>query len=112
MIDAITAAGGQVQGYDPQALHEAARIFAGQQGIALMSKRDDTLINADALVICTEWKEFRAVDFDALATTLRFPVLIDGRNLFDPEQVRKAGLRYFAVGRGDSVTGHDASPAG
>ncbi len=54
-------------------------------------------------MICTEWKAFRTVDFEALRATLREPVVVDGRNLFPPESVKAAGLAYYAIGRGDSV---------
>ena len=54
-------------------------------------------------MICTEWKEFRVLDFDRLKGTLASPVLVDGRNLFDPAAARAAGLMYYAVGRGESV---------
>jgi len=57
------------------------------------------LANADALVIVTEWKEFRSPDFDAIKATLNNPVIFDGRNLYDPKFVRAAGIEYFAVGR-------------
>ena len=59
----------------------------------------DALEAADALVIVTEWKEFRSPDFDALVKTLRAPLVFDGRNLFEPRDVRAAGLEYFAIGR-------------
>jgi UDPglucose 6-dehydrogenase len=55
------------------------------------------------LVICTEWKEFRTVDFEWLKANLGMPVIIDGRNLYDPHAVKRAGLLYYGVGRGDSL---------
>ena len=58
------------------------------------------LDGADALVIVTEWKEFRSPDFDAVKAKLKHPVVFDGRNLYDPEQPRAAGLEYFPIGRG------------
>ena len=57
------------------------------------------LDQADALVIVTEWKEFRSPDFDAIKATLKNPVIFDGRNLYDPKFVRDAGIEYFAIGR-------------
>jgi UDPglucose 6-dehydrogenase len=64
----------------------------------LCATRDDTLEDADALVICTEWKNFRVVDFDLLASKLRSRVIVDGRNLYNPEQVAAAGLHYSGIG--------------
>jgi UDPglucose 6-dehydrogenase len=57
------------------------------------------LANADALVIVTEWKEFRSPDFAAIKQTLKNPVIFDGRNLYDPKLVRSSGIEYFAIGR-------------
>jgi UDPglucose 6-dehydrogenase len=54
---------------------------------------------ADALIVVTEWQEFRSPDFSELRRTLRQPLIFDGRNLFDPQQVRAAGLEYFGIGR-------------
>jgi UDPglucose 6-dehydrogenase len=59
------------------------------------------LESADALVIVTEWQEFRSPDFDQLKARLREPVIVDGRNLYDPALLREAGFRYFAIGRGE-----------
>ena len=64
----------------------------------LCATRDDTLEDADALVICTEWKNFRVVDFEWLASKLRARVVIDGRNLYNPEHLAAAGLHYSGIG--------------
>jgi UDPglucose 6-dehydrogenase len=103
LIDAILAAGGKVRGFDPQALHEASRIFGERSGLTLVGSREAAVQGADALVICTEWKAFRAVDFGWLKSQLAAGVVVDGRNLYDPEQVKAAGLQYWAVGRGNSI---------
>ena len=105
LIDALLAAGALIQAYDPKALHEAARIFSKCPGVSLVDARDKAVEGADALVICTEWKQFRVVDFEWLRGQLRNPLIVDGRNLYDPLEPAKAGLRYFAVGRGDSLVG-------
>lgn len=68
-----------------------------------MGSREDVLQGADALVICTEWKQFRTVDFSWLKAQLNSPVVVDGRNLFDPQAVKAAGLMYYAIGRADSL---------
>jgi UDPglucose 6-dehydrogenase len=103
LIEAVLAAGGKVQAFDPQALHEASRVFGEQDGLALVKSREAAVAGADALVICTEWKAFRAVDFDWLKSQLASSVVVDGRNLYDPEQAAAAGLEYWAVGRGKSI---------
>ncbi|MCB1836086.1 MAG: UDP-glucose/GDP-mannose dehydrogenase family protein [Alcanivoracaceae bacterium] len=103
LIDALLAAGATVQAYDPKAMEEAARLYQGAAGLTLVAHRDDALHDADALVICTEWKQFRAIDATMLAKQLRSAVVVDGRNLYEPVAMREAGLRYYAVGRGDSV---------
>ena len=68
-----------------------------------MESRDAALAGADGLVICTEWKAFRAPDFDLLKTTLHDQVIFDGRNLYDPEAMAAKGLHYYAIGRGLSL---------
>ncbi len=100
LMEAVWAAGGRVQAYDPEASREARRLYPNQEGLALMDSRMSALDGADALVICTEWKEFRVVDFGAIKSALSTPVIIDGRNIYEPEAVKNAGLSYFAIGRG------------
>ena len=103
LMEALWAAGAKVQAYDPEAMEECRRIYGGRDDLMLTDGRDAALNGADALVICTEWKSFRTVNFAHLQRTLKTPVIVDGRNLFEPAQVRAAGLLYFAVGRGDSL---------
>nr|WP_298413533.1 UDP-glucose/GDP-mannose dehydrogenase family protein [uncultured Halomonas sp.] len=103
LMEAIWKAGAKVQAFDPEAIEECSRIYGERDDLKLAEKRDDTLEGADALVICTEWKAFRTVNFDQLKQTLKTPVVIDGRNLYDPETVKSAGLLYYAMGRGESL---------
>ncbi|MEC9481739.1 MAG: UDP-glucose/GDP-mannose dehydrogenase family protein [Halomonas sp.] len=103
LMEALWQAGAKVQAFDPEAARECRRIYGERDDLILTERRDDTLEGADALVICTEWKAFRAVDFDDLKRKLATPVIVDGRNLFDPESVKAAGMLYYAVGRGDSL---------
>jgi UDPglucose 6-dehydrogenase len=77
----------------------ARRVFAGQSGITFAGSHMDALDRADALLIVTEWKAFRAPDFDAIKSRLRQPVVIDGRNLYDPSDMRRRGIEYFTIGR-------------
>mgnify|MGYP002619703698 CR=1 FL=1 len=104
LIEALWKVGARVQAFDPEAMAEAARIYGEREDLQLVDHPDAALEGADALVICTEWKQFRTVDFGRLKTRLKTPVLVDGRNLFDPRQVRAAGLLYYAIGRGDSLS--------
>ena len=104
LMEAVWAAGGAVQAYDPEANDECRRLYDGRDGLLLVDHRMEALNNADALVICTEWKEFRVADFEAIRDALHTPVVVDGRNIYEPEIVHRAGLLYFAVGRGDSLT--------
>ncbi len=103
LMEALWEAGARVQAYDPEAANECRRLYGDRDDLVLAGYRDEALEGADALVICTEWKAFRTVDFEALRATLREPVVVDGRNLFPPESVKAAGLAYYAIGRGDSV---------
>ncbi|WP_447895996.1 UDP-glucose dehydrogenase family protein [Vreelandella sp. GE22] len=103
LIEALWDAGARVQAYDPEASNECRRLYGERDDLILAEQRDDTLEGAHALVICTEWRAFRTVDFSRLRNTLLEPVVIDGRNLFNPDTVKAAGLAYYAIGRGDSV---------
>jgi len=113
LMEALWAAGAKVNAYDPVAMAEAARLYplaieAGQ--LTLMDSALSVLKGADLLVIVTEWQEFRSPDFDRIRRALKNSVIIDGRNLYDPSQLAALGFRYFAVGRGDSVSGHHRVP--
>ncbi|PHQ79599.1 MAG: UDP-glucose 6-dehydrogenase [Thalassobium sp.] len=103
LMEAVWAAGGRIQAYDPEAHDECRRLYGDCESLALAEHRMEALDGADALVICTEWKEFRVADFKAIKTALHTPVIIDGRNIYEPSAVNDAGLLYFGVGRGDSV---------
>ncbi|RKR06119.1 UDPglucose 6-dehydrogenase [Kushneria sinocarnis] len=103
LMEALWAAGARVQAYDPEAMQECRRIYGERDDLTLVADRVQAVQGADALVIVTEWKEFRTLDFEWLKSQLSLPVLIDGRNLYDPETVREAGLMYYAVGRGKSL---------
>ena len=99
LIADLFAAGATVSAYDPVAMHETQRIFGAEPRLTYAENPMGALDKADALVIVTEWKEFRSPDFDAIKQTLKNPVIFDGRNLYDPKQVRELGIEYFAIGR-------------
>jgi UDPglucose 6-dehydrogenase len=99
LIADLLAAGATVTAYDPVAMHEAQRVLGGNDRITYATNPNDALTNADALVIVTEWKEFRSPDFDLIKQRLKQPLIVDGRNLYDPVLVRAMGLDYLAIGR-------------
>ena len=92
-------AGATVSAYDPVAMHEAQRVFANEPRLSYAENPMAALDNADALIIVTEWREFRSPDFDTLKAKLKNPVIFDGRNLYDPKLVRGLGFEYLAIGR-------------
>jgi len=102
LMEALWEAGAQVRAFDPEAMTEAQRLYGHDERLTLMGTPEATLGGADALVICTEWQQFKAPDFDLLASRLKAPVIFDGRNLFDPERMARHGFEYFPMGRGDS----------
>jgi UDPglucose 6-dehydrogenase len=99
VIQDLLDAGATVSAYDPVAAGHAAQILQGVGGVAFADSPMDALTGADALVIVTEWKEFRSPDFDSIMASLRSPVIFDGRNLYDPKWVRGMGFEYLAIGR-------------
>jgi UDPglucose 6-dehydrogenase len=99
LIEGLWALGATVAAYDPVAMDEARHIYGEDKRIRFASSPEDALTEADALVIVTEWKEFRSPDFDHIKVTLRHPVIYDGRNLYEPATVRAAGLEYHGIGR-------------
>ena len=103
LMESLWAAGAKVRAYDPEAMNECRRIYGGRDDLILVKSREGAVRGADALVICTEWKVFRSVDFYWLKQQLAMPVVVDGRNLYEPYDVKQAGLLYFAVGRGDAL---------
>ncbi len=103
LMESLWQAGARVQAFDPEAMKECRRLYGERDDLVLVADRIQAVKGADALVICTEWKDFRAVDFAWLKSQLASPVVVDGRNLYEPEAVREAGLLYYAVGRGDSL---------
>ena len=100
LLDALWKAGAKVRAFDPAAAKEARRIWGERPDLVLCSRARETLEGADAVIIVTEWKEFRSPDFDHLKKQLKSPVIFDGRNLYDPAFLKKQGFTYYAIGRG------------
>jgi UDPglucose 6-dehydrogenase len=99
LIADLLSRGARIRAYDPVAMEEARRLFAGEARIEYAETPMAALDGADALAIVTEWKEFRSPDFAAMKAKLGSGVVFDGRNLYEPAQVRAAGLTYFSIGR-------------
>ncbi|MCC7219232.1 MAG: UDP-glucose/GDP-mannose dehydrogenase family protein [Candidatus Contendobacter sp.] len=102
LLEALWAAGAVVQAYDPAAMNEARRLYGERPDFRLCEQALAALENADALAILTEWSLFRSPDFAAIRQALKQPVIFDGRNLYDPDELREAGLIYYAIGRGET----------
>ncbi len=99
LLEALIDAGAKVQAYDPEALKEAKRLYGDKPGLTLCKTQAETLNDADALCVVTEWKNFWSPDFDLLKSKLKAGVVFDGRNLYEPRQLKSAGLTYYSIGR-------------
>ena len=99
LMEALWKAGAKVQAYDPEAMEETQRIYGNHDDLSLCGTKESALKGADALVIVTEWQEFKAPDFDSIKQQLKLPLIFDGRNLFDPKRMSKKDILYFSIGR-------------
>ncbi|CAM8416220.1 Ugd Predicted UDP-glucose 6-dehydrogenase [Candidatus Methylopumilus planktonicus] len=99
LIDELIKVGATITAYDPVAMDEGKRIFKDEKNITFADTQDEALKNADALIIVTEWTEFRSPDFALIKASLKSPMIFDGRNLYDPKAVRALGFNYFPIGR-------------
>ncbi|KAA3612035.1 MAG: UDP-glucose/GDP-mannose dehydrogenase family protein [Calditrichaeota bacterium] len=101
MIKALNEAGATVHAHDPEAMNEANRVYEDRlgKGVELFKKRYDALDGTDALIIMTEWNEFREPDFFLIKETLSSAAIFDGRNIYDPKRMKKYGIDYFSIGR-------------
>lgn len=99
LMESLWEAGARVQAYDPVAMEETSRIYGDRADLVLASDAMSALTDADALVIVTEWSQFRSPSFEAIRGKLRSPVIFDGRNILDGSSARAAGLSYVSIGR-------------
>ncbi|HFE47862.1 MAG TPA: UDP-glucose/GDP-mannose dehydrogenase family protein [Chromatiaceae bacterium] len=99
LMEALWRSGASVRAYDPAAMEEAARLYPDQPGLTLCDSAEATLDDADALIIVTEWSQFRSPDLGVIKARLRSSVVFDGRNIFAPEQITRNGLCYYSIGR-------------
>jgi UDPglucose 6-dehydrogenase len=98
VIDALLREGASIRAYDPQALAEAKKRLG--KTVKFFDRNYDALKDADALMVVTEWNEFRRPDFDRIKSLLKEPVIFDGRNIYDPKVMREKGFVYYGIGRG------------
>ncbi|WP_439840227.1 UDP-glucose dehydrogenase family protein [Aeromonas veronii] len=99
LLATIWAAGGRVQAFDPKAMGRAHELYGERPDLLLCPTQESALEGADALLICTEWQSFRVPDFARMKSLLAGPVIIDGRNLYDPVRLHQQGFCYYAIGR-------------
>jgi UDPglucose 6-dehydrogenase len=99
LINELVKAGASITAYDPVAMDEGKRIFKDEKKLSFADTQEEALENADALIIVTEWTEFRSPDFALIKSALKSPIIFDGRNLYDPKAVRALGFNYYPIGR-------------
>ncbi|WP_018915550.1 UDP-glucose dehydrogenase family protein [Vreelandella zhanjiangensis] len=99
LMESLWEAGAQVYAYDPEAMPETRHIYGDRDDLTLCERMEEAIEGVDALVICTEWKQFRAVNLHGVSKAMKTPVVIDGRNLFSPLAAKEAGITYVSVGR-------------
>jgi UDPglucose 6-dehydrogenase len=99
LVAELLERGASVTAYDPVAMDEARHIYKAESRVRFADSPMAALEGADALAIVTEWKEFRSPDFQRVKQVLRTPAIFDGRNLYDPAEVRQNGLEYYPIGR-------------
>ena len=103
IIEALLQAGATVAAYDPVAMPEAKRLVGERTGLVFTDKAEPALVGADALLLVTEWKEFKSPDFDGIKASLKQPVVFDGRNQYEPSLMKALGIEHHGIGRGISV---------
>ena len=107
ILPALQAAGATIWAYDPEGMEAAKPML---DGVVWCTDAYETMEGADALVIITEWNQFRALDLKRVRTLMREPVMIDLRNIYTPDDVAAAGIRYSCVGRADREPNAEAGP--
>ena len=103
LMESLWEAGSTVRAFDPVAMDAARRHYRDRDDLVLCPTAENAVKGADALAIVTEWREFRSPDFEVVKSSLRTPVIFDGRNIYEPAQMQRHGFVYFGVGRGASV---------
>ncbi|MDM4770143.1 UDP-glucose/GDP-mannose dehydrogenase family protein [Solimonas sp. SE-A11] len=99
LMESLWDAGAKVRAFDPVAMHETRKIYGERADLALCDSAEAACDGADVLAIVTEWKQFRSPNFDRLAKQLKQPTIFDGRNLYDPQLLKRLGFTYYSIGR-------------
>jgi UDPglucose 6-dehydrogenase len=99
LMEQLWEAGATVRAFDPEAMDEIGKAYGNEAKLTLAATKEEALAGADALVICTEWQNFRAPDFDLIRRQLKDKVIFDGRNMYEPALMKAKGLTYFSIGR-------------
>ena len=104
LMEQLWAQGAKVKAFDPVAMDETRRIYGSRDDLTLVSAPEEAIEGASALIIVTEWNVFRSPNFEKIRASLKYPVIFDGRNLYDPAHLKSLGFSYYAIGRGDSIS--------
>lgn len=99
LLEALIEAGATVRAFDPEAMHEAQKIYSNNSGLILCQTQEEALNGANALCVVTEWKNFWSPNFEDLKVKLSDAVIFDGRNLYNPDILKKLGISYYGIGR-------------
>lgn len=102
LMESLWKIGASVKAYDPVTHEECLRLYENQEKLHLCNSKSEALLEADALVIVTEWQEFRSPNFYEIKNLLSDPLIIDGRNIYNPEQMKELGITYYGIGRGET----------
>lgn len=100
ILEGLRARGARVQAYDPEAMESAEQLYGESDSFQLVGSRDDALVGANALIIATEWRQFRSPDWEALREHLSDATIFDGRNIYDADRVKREGFTYYGIGLG------------
>lgn len=100
LMEQLWEAGAKVQAFDPEAMEETQRIYGRHLGLSLMGTKEAALSGSDALIICTEWKQFKASNLEVVKENVADQVIFDGRNLYSLSKLKEEGVMYYSIGRG------------
>lgn len=102
LMEALWNAGAKVQAFDPEAMEECQRIYGHRDDLKLMGTKEEALKDADAMVLVTEWQQFKSPDFERIIKLLKMPVIFDGRNQYSLDYMSEYGISYHSIGRGNA----------
>lgn len=107
LLEDLWSSGALIQAFDPKSMNEAKRIYGERHDLIFVQNKEEALEGADALIICTEWQDFRSIDFHLVKSKLKNPVIFDGRNLYDPVDLANLGFLYYGIGRSNYIHSND-----